>query len=263
MTINETVSARLRACQLKQLTILKEFDRICRKHNLRYWLEYGTLLGAVRHGGFIPWDDDIDIAMPTEDRRKFCDIARNELPPIYTLQSSEIDSSYRGAIIKIRDNNSLYLEPYDDLSLSYNKGVFIDIIEFTEYPDVNKRLLKMIARAICGGKSYFSIRHFISWQTLLMMSYKLLSYSSARLIWRVLRYFSTPSKMSSIMELNLYGISHQTEHIYPLKEIAFEGANFFSPADPSRYLEEIFGDFMKIPPPEKRVTHALYIDPNF
>ena len=53
----------LRSCQLKQLEILKIFDRICRKHNLRYWIDGGTLLGAVRHKGFIPWDDDLDVAM--------------------------------------------------------------------------------------------------------------------------------------------------------------------------------------------------------
>ena len=58
----------LRSCQLKQLEILKIFDRICRKHNLRYWIDGGTLLGAVRHKGFIPWDDDLDVAMPSPGR---------------------------------------------------------------------------------------------------------------------------------------------------------------------------------------------------
>ena len=66
---------QLRRAQLKQLSILEEIDRICRKHSIRYWLDGGSLLGAVRHGGFIPWDDDIDIAMPLEDMQRFVEIA--------------------------------------------------------------------------------------------------------------------------------------------------------------------------------------------
>lgn len=73
------VANNLRACQLKQLSILEEMDRICQKHHLTYWLDGGTLLGAVRHGGFIPWDDDIDIGMPLADMQKFIEVAPDEL----------------------------------------------------------------------------------------------------------------------------------------------------------------------------------------
>ena len=70
----------LRQCQLKQLGILEEIDRICRKHDISYWLDGGSLLGAVRHGGFIPWDDDIDIAMSLADLERFKSVAPKELP---------------------------------------------------------------------------------------------------------------------------------------------------------------------------------------
>ena len=69
---------QLRACQLKQLSILEEIDRICQKHQIGYWLDGGTLLGAVRHGGFIPWDDDIDIAIPRTDYERFREVAKME-----------------------------------------------------------------------------------------------------------------------------------------------------------------------------------------
>ena len=100
---------QLRRCQLKQLTILEEIDRICRKHNITYWLDGGTLLGAVRHGGFIPWDDDIDIAMPLDDARRFAQIAPGELREGLTLQSPETEPT-REPIMKVRDNNSFYVE---------------------------------------------------------------------------------------------------------------------------------------------------------
>ena len=65
----------LRQAQLRMLNILLEVDKICRKNNLSYWIDYGTLLGAVRHKGYIPWDDDIDISMPSDDYKKFTEIA--------------------------------------------------------------------------------------------------------------------------------------------------------------------------------------------
>ena len=77
----------LRVCQLKQLDILEEIDRLCRRHSISYWLDGGTLLGAVRHGGFIPWDDDIDIAMRREDMERFAAEAAGELPPDLFLQT--------------------------------------------------------------------------------------------------------------------------------------------------------------------------------
>ena len=80
---------QLRTCQLKQLSILEEIDSICRKHKIEYWLDGGTLLGAVRHKGFIPWDDDIDIAMRKKDMERFINIAPSELSKNLTLQYSQ------------------------------------------------------------------------------------------------------------------------------------------------------------------------------
>ena len=109
---------QLRTCQLKQLGILEEIDRICRKHNISYWLDGGSLLGAVRHGGFIPWDDDIDIAMPQDDARRFAEVAPKELPPTLRLQTPDTENT-REPIMKVRDLNSFYVEGNEDFSLDY------------------------------------------------------------------------------------------------------------------------------------------------
>ena len=108
--LTEYVKRNLRNCQLKQLSILEEVDRICRKHEIPYWLDGGSLLGAVRHGGFIPWDDDIDLGMRLEDLKRFIQVAPAELGENLFLQTPESDSSSKEPIIKIHDLNSLYLE---------------------------------------------------------------------------------------------------------------------------------------------------------
>lgn len=118
------VAQNLRTCQLKQLAILEEVDRICRKHKINYWLDGGTLLGAVRHGGFIPWDDDIDLGMLLPDLQRFIKIAPGELSESLFLQTPESDPLNKEPIIKIRDLNSLYIEAGDTFDVHYEKGLF-------------------------------------------------------------------------------------------------------------------------------------------
>ena len=79
--------AHLRECQLKQLAILEVIDHVCKANGIEYWLDGGTLLGAVRHGGFIPWDDDIDIAMRKDDLERFIEVAQKQLPEHLFLQT--------------------------------------------------------------------------------------------------------------------------------------------------------------------------------
>ena len=123
---------QLRRCQLKQLGMLQEIDRICRKHNIGYWLDGGTLLGAVRHGGFIPWDDDIDIAMREEDLQRFVEVAPQELPDTLFLQSRETEPGYPSPVAKVRDKNSFYVEPSDDMAADYQKGLKESVVGHLE-----------------------------------------------------------------------------------------------------------------------------------
>lgn len=117
---------RLRRLQLVELDILTEFVRICDKYGLRYYLVGGTLLGAIRHQGFIPWDDDIDVAMMREDYDRFAQIAAQELDPRYFYQSPDTDPYYFLTYNKIRKNGTeVYEERFKDSK--FHKGIFIDI----------------------------------------------------------------------------------------------------------------------------------------
>ncbi|EYE54801.1 LicD family protein, partial [Bacteroides fragilis] len=96
----------LRKLQYRMLELLEVLDKICKKHNLPYWLEGGTLLGAVRHGGFIPWDDDLDVQMLRSDYKKLLKILPKELPGNIALQTFKTDKGYYRYVAKLRDLNS-------------------------------------------------------------------------------------------------------------------------------------------------------------
>ena len=112
--------------KLVMLKLLRVFDDICRKNNLKYWLDGGTLIGAIRHNGFIPWDDDIDVAMLSDDYEKFIEIAQQELPDDVFLQTRKTDKEYPLYITKLRDKYSTY-EEQNVARLNCHKGIFIDI----------------------------------------------------------------------------------------------------------------------------------------
>ena len=147
---------QLRTCQLKQLGILEEIDRICRKHNISYWLDGGSLLGAVRHGGFIPWDDDIDIAMPQDDARRFAEVAPKELPSTLRLQTPDTENT-REPIMKVRDLNSFYVEGNEDFSLDYSKGLFVDIFPMIDYPNVSRAFCRKYGKDM--SRCYSILHH--------------------------------------------------------------------------------------------------------
>ena len=127
--------------KLVMLKLLRVFDDICRKNNLKYWLDGGTLIGAIRHNGFIPWDDDIDVAMLSDDYEKFIEIAQQELPDDVFLQTRKTDKKYPLYITKLRDKYSTY-EEQNVARLNCHKGIFIDIfpMDYIRYPFMQRNL---------------------------------------------------------------------------------------------------------------------------
>lgn len=120
------LDVEIRKVQKVQLEMLLEFDRICEKYNITYQLFAGTLLGAVRHNGFIPWDDDIDVCLTREDYNQFLRACEKELNNQYFLQTYETDKNYIFQYAKLRKNNTTFLE-FVDSECNIHHGIFIDI----------------------------------------------------------------------------------------------------------------------------------------
>lgn len=249
----------LRKMQLRILDIMVEIDRICRKHNIKYWLDGGTLLGAVRHGGFIPWDDDLDIAMMHDDYVKFIEIAPKELPESLLLQTPELDSSYKVEICKVRDKNSFFVTQHDDFTKDYSKGLYVDIFDVVPYPKVKKSLLKPLMKWMAKTHFFFKIKHDITLKNhIATITFPILNIALQG-IWCIL-CLKPKTKIGKNKFYNTYGTYYEPDAIFPISDISFEGKTLMAPNNPDSVLKSIFGDYMQIPPKEKRVTHLIYVD---
>ena len=138
---NEELRARfnpegsmLRRQQMRMLEILLEVDKICKKHDIRYWLSSGTLIGAMRHDGFIPWDDDLDIEMMRSDYLRLMEVLPSELPEWLALQNDETDPYYFFYYAKVRDRRSRMLEHNNYDRMWQEQGIYIDIFPMEQHP---------------------------------------------------------------------------------------------------------------------------------
>lgn len=253
----------LRQCQLKQLDILDAIDAVCRKHDIPYWLDAGTLLGAVRHGGFIPWDDDIDIAMTLDDMNRFVEVAPSELPDHLFVQTPENEPT-KEPLVKIRDLNSFYVEGGDNFAAPYEKGVFVDIFPFVTYPNVSRSFIRRVTKTIARSGAILHKAHYYSLRScaeLFWFGGKYLCYNA---LWKAacLLFPASHSDKTGYRVINNgCGNSHLKSSVWPLSTVTFEGKDYPAPHDVDTYLTDLFRNYMEVPPPEKREIHSVFFLP--
>lgn len=246
----------LRQVQLTELEILKAVTSFLEENGLRYCMSSGTLLGAVRHGGFIPWDDDVDISMPRADFERLLSMA-DRLPQGLTLQATRLDEGYPLLMAKVRKDGTVMREPMT-AHLPIHHGVWIDIfpLDRVKHPERLLRRAKTIALLttaiyyrkgmtkpkkrtvfLCRLLGLFGIRRLDAWRTKTMMAEE----QTDGAYWT-----------SFASNLGCRRLLFSEEVYLPFRRLPFEDAAFYAPNRAEAWLEGAYGEYQTPPSEDKR-----------
>ena len=265
MTEHHLTDYELRQVQLTQLEMLKEVDRICGLCNIRYNIIAGTLLGAVRHKGYIPWDDDADVAFLREEYEKFRDACEKELDKSrFYFQDHRNTKGYRWGYGKLRRKGTKFLRKHQE-HMPYEQGIFIDIFPLDTVSDIKfvrtlqnfhcyciRKIMWAPAGKIASEGKFFKwwYRRLEKIQAERMYAYynKLVQkWNKRHTKWVRILTFPTPNKE--------YG--YLREWYEKSRQIEFEGEVFWGIWDIDGYLSFKFGQYMELPPIEQRKVHPV------
>lgn len=240
----------LHKLQTRLTELLFIVDDFCKKNKINYMLEGGTALGAYRHGGFIPWDDDIDISMDYSEYKRFCKLFIENPPQGMALQVHSSDKNYINGYAKIRDLNSFIIEDRVEIDCKYH-GLFIDVFPY-EY--VNPRLWRI--SHVLFHRIQFSLVETKS-DKLGILSFALNTFYYISLfvdcIFRCLTKW-LPTTYSYTYGCNIKAHMGQWDKstFFPTKEMNFEGRLLPVPGKIEEFLKNKYGDYLTLPPEDQR-----------
>ena len=249
-----------------EVELLDEFVRICNKNKLTYYLVGGTLLGAERHSGFIPWDDDIDVGMPRSDYDKFLKIAPKELKDDFYLKSVETNKDYYLPFAKIMKKNTLFIEyakNNDNPETYADKGIFIDIFPFenVKKPGLGYKIRYALSYAFLDS-IFFKLGTRKLNETMYKPLTVIFSIFTKKRLTKMMHFTMTKCKDNNSKYISVIGAGYgfrkelmKREDVLPVKKIEFEKKKYNGMNNNSAYLSSLYGDYMKLPPKEKRINH--------
>ena len=249
----------LRMAQLRLLDMVVYLFEAARQAGVACRLDGGNVLGAVRHGGFIPWDDDVDVVVSRKDFKKLCSYLQNHPHPQYVLQTHETDKDSFVPWGRLRDLKSEYANPYPPESREGKtfaaqkyKGLQIDIFPYEGY--MIPSLQRLAAKMAC-------VVHFdlsTSCPRLARITYALLHHAVYPCFRLAGRLFGNPD-----LYMHSYGtwwyFRFPKDVLLPHRELTFEGVRLMGPADTDRFLRIVYKDYMSLPPKDKRAVHGSEI----
>lgn len=263
----------LREVQLISLDIAKNIDRICDEQGLRYYMCFGTLLGAVRHGGFIPWDDDIDLVMPRPDYEKFREYIRRNSSEIWPMKlySIEDNEKYPYMISRLSDERYIIDVENED---SYGIGIFTDIYPLDGVGQTETEIIKRKNRATkFSSLCYLSTRQKCIRDNTKSKK-KIMIKPFAFWISKILGKMYFVRKLNEMVPVYEYDKSNYVgslvwgsdgpRGIFPSEwlesyvKLKFEDVELRAPMEWDKVLSRLYKNYMELPPEKKRVAHHSY-----
>lgn len=263
----------LKEVKKAELNILSTVDDFCQKNNIKYSLAYGTLLGAVRHKGFIPWDDDIDIWMTRENYNKFIRVWEQNPVQGYILQNTDFEEDFSQNFTKIRKDNTAFIQTEEEKTMNYHKGIFIDIFPLDRVAKTPSKIavqklyatLTMLFYRKYAPPTEKGLKKYISEFFLKIVPKS--KYENARKYFENKYLFLSGDVDCSWLSNSTYrdlSIYYDSDMMDDYTFLQFEGRNFMSVSKWDHALKMQYGDYMQLPPEEDRVWkhHPIFIDLN-
>lgn len=271
---NDIEYTQIKELQAYSLEILLAVDEFCKQNNITYYLGEGTLLGAIRHNGFIPWDDDIDILMPRQDYERFINLAQFLLPNNYYLDCMETNPNYWVIGAKVKLTKATKYEQTKVKKLSKYCGPYIDIFPLDYVPESSSFMqlfqgykIKALRRTLFF-KTRYSINFNRKFNIILFLFSKIVTvkFIHKRIKNNMTKYNNKDDNQYMISYASYYSAAKQTVHksVYDNTRVhVFEGYEFPVPAKAECLLTAIYGDYIILPDESKRIIkHHFSIKQN-